>query len=180
MTPDETIGLAHSGAVAGLCPVTEANLGDGIFPAALFRQSGGQFGIGSDSNVQIGAAAELRQLEYAQRLSHRERNVIAETGASTGRTLLAATLAGGAQALGGGRHGLAVGAPADLVTLATANPLYAHLADDRLLDAWVFSAGNALVDCVWARGAKLVEGGRHRDKAALSAGFSQAMARLLQ
>jgi formimidoylglutamate deiminase len=179
MTPDETVALAHTGAVAGLCPLTEGNLGDGTFPAQLFRQAGGHFGVGSDSNVQIGAVAELRQLEYAQRLSHRERNVIAEPGASTGRTLVEQAVAGGAQALGGGPHGLAVGAPADLVTLDTTNPLYAHLADDRMLDAWVFSAGNALVDCVWARGTKLVEGGRHRDRPALAERFRAAMARLL-
>jgi formiminoglutamate deiminase len=179
MTPDETIGLAHTGAVAGLCPITEANLGDGIFPARLFRGAVGHVGIGSDSNVQIGVAAELRQLEYAQRLSHRERNVIAETEGSTGRALFEAAVAGGAQALGGGPHGLAVGAPADLVTLDTQNPLYAHLDDDRLLDAWIFSAGNALVDGVWGRGVKRVEAGRHRDRAALAERFRGAMGRLM-
>jgi formiminoglutamate deiminase len=178
MTPDETIGLAHTGAVAGLCPLTEGNLGDGTFPALLFRESGGHLGVGSDSNVQIGVAAELRQLEYAQRLSHRERNVLAEAGGSTGRALIDAAVAGGAQALGGGPHGLAIGAAADLVTLDVANPLYAHLADDRLLDAWVFSAGNALVDCVWARGVQQVEAGRHRDRPALAARFRSALARL--
>jgi len=179
MTPDETIGLAHCGAVAGLCPITEANLGDGTFPATLYRGAIGRFGVGTDSNVQIGAAAELRQLEYAQRLTHRERNVIAETGGSTGRALIEAAVAGGVQALGGGPHGLAVGAPADLVTLDTGNPLYAHLEDDRLLDAWVFSAGNALVESVWARGVKVVDGGRHRDRPALAERFGRAMARLL-
>ncbi len=177
MTPDETIGLARTGAVAGLCPITEGNLGDGIFPARLFRNAGGAFGVGSDSNVQIGVAAELRQLEYAQRLSHRERNVVAESGGSTGRSLLDSAVAGGAQALGG-QGGLRVGAPADLVTLDSNNPLYAHLSDDRLLDAWVFSAGNALVDGVWARGVKRVENGRHRDRPALAARFAAAMARL--
>jgi formiminoglutamate deiminase len=177
MTPDETVTLARTGAVAGLCPITEGNLGDGIFPARLFRNAGGAFGIGSDSNVQIGVADELRQLEYAQRLSHRERNVIAEPGGSTGRALIDAAVAGGAQALGR-PGGLSVGAPADLVTLDTDNPLYAHLSDDPLLDAWVFSAAGALVDGVWARGVKQVENGRHRDRAALAGRFAAAMARL--
>jgi formiminoglutamate deiminase len=178
MTPEETAALARSGAVAGLCPITEANLGDGIFPAQTFRAASGRFGIGSDSNVQIGVAPELRQLEYAQRLTHRERNVIAETGGSTGRALFEAALEGGAQALGG-PSGLRVGAPADLVTLAADHPLYAHLTDDRLLDAWVFSAGNALVDCVWARGVQCVTGGRHHARAALEQGFRAALARLI-
>jgi formiminoglutamate deiminase len=178
MTQDETAALARSGAVAGLCPITEANLGDGIFPARAFSASGGRFGIGSDSNVQIGVAAELRQLEYAQRLAHRERNVMAEAGGSTARALFEATVAGGARALGRA-YGLRVGAPADLVTLAAEHPLYAHLADDRLLDAWVFSADNALVDCVWARGVRQVTAGRHHDRPALEKKFQAAMARLL-
>jgi cytosine/adenosine deaminase-related metal-dependent hydrolase len=88
-----------------------------------------------------------------------------------------AAIAGGAPALGVG-HGLVVGAPADLVTLDAANPLYAHLADDDLLDAWVFSAGNVLVDGVWAGGVKRVTGGRHHHRPALEAGFRRAMARL--
>ncbi len=179
MTDFETTGLARTGAVAGLCPITEGNLGDGIFPARPFRAAGGRYGIGSDSNVRIGVAAELRQLEYAQRLLHRERNVLAEAGGSTGRALLEAAAAGGAQALGAPMHGLRVGAPADLVTLAADGPLVAHLADDQLLDAWVFSAGNALVDGVWARGVKRVSGGRHHDRAALSERYRAAMATLM-
>ncbi len=87
MTAGETRRWRASGAVAGLCPITEANLGDGIFTAPEFRAAGGRFGIGTDSNVQIGVADELRQLEYAQRLAQRARNVIAATGGSTGRAL---------------------------------------------------------------------------------------------
>jgi formiminoglutamate deiminase len=178
MTPTETEGLARGGAVAGLCPVTEANLGDGIFPARAFVEAGGAFGVGSDSNVRIGVAAELAQLEYAQRLAQRERNVLAEAGGSNGRALVDAAVAGGARALGVG-HGLQVGAPADVVTLAAEHPLYAHLADDALLDAWVFSAGNALVDSVWGRGVRRVTAGRHHDRPALETRFRDALARLV-
>ena len=99
MNDEETRRLARSGAVAGLCPVTEANLGDGVFNAPLFLAAGGAFGVGSDSNVLIGAAAELRQLEYAQRLRDRARNLFARGGGSTGRALYDGALAGGAQAL---------------------------------------------------------------------------------
>ena len=101
MTAAETAALARSGAAAGLCPITEANLGDGLFPAIGYLQAGGIFGIGSDSNVQLGPAAELRQLEYGQRLHHRGRNLLAShEGQSTGRRLFDAALAGGAQASG--------------------------------------------------------------------------------
>ena len=87
MDADETRRLARAGAVAGLCPVTEANLGDGVFNAPDFGAHGGVYGIGTDSNVLIGVAAELRQLEYAQRLRDRARNVCAAADGSTGRAL---------------------------------------------------------------------------------------------
>ena len=112
MTAAETEALAKSGAVAGLCPMTEASLGDGIFPAREFIAAGGHFGVGTDSNVLVGVADELRQLEYAQRLKLRERNVLSGgLGASTGRALFDAALAGGGQALAQPIVGLAEGGP---------------------------------------------------------------------
>ncbi|WP_068092380.1 formimidoylglutamate deiminase, partial [Novosphingobium rosa] len=116
MTVAETRALAATGAVAGLCPITEANLGDGLFPALEFMAAGGRWGVGSDSNVLIDAAEELRWLEYGQRLVQRRRNLHAQKpGAHTGDALLGSALAGGAQALGG-QAALAAGAPADFVT----------------------------------------------------------------
>ena len=120
MTDAETDGFARRGAVAGLCPITEANLGDGTFAAGRFLDADGRFGIGSDSNVLIGVADELRQLEYSQRLAHRERNVLGKTNGSTGRRLFDEALRGGAQALGAGPAGLAPGNAADLVSLDAA------------------------------------------------------------
>ena len=109
-TSGETRDLARSGAVAGLCPVTEANLGDGVFNAADYLRAGGRYGVGSDSNVSIGVAPELRQLDYSQRLRERARNVCAPAGGSTGRAMLEAIWSGGAQALrrpcGGWRPGV--------------------------------------------------------------------------
>ncbi|TIX55909.1 MAG: formimidoylglutamate deiminase, partial [Mesorhizobium sp.] len=100
MTEAETVRMARSGAIAGLCPITEANLGDGTFAAPLFVEHGGRFGVGSDSNVLIGLPDELRQLEYSQRLTHRARNVLAVAGGSAGRALFDAALDGGSAALG--------------------------------------------------------------------------------
>ena len=166
VTPAERSGIAASGAVVGLCPITEANLGDGIFPAAEFAAERGRFGIGSDSNVEISLAGELRLLEYGQRLLHRGRNVMAGgAGRATARSLFDAALAGGAQALGNAVGGLAIGAPADLVTLRGDD---CH--GDELLSAWLFSGdGATMVDRVWARGRLCVVDGRHvrRDELAL-------------
>src|SRR5262245_26678295 len=115
MTADETSRLAASGAVAGLCPITAANLGDGGVPAEAYLAAGGAMGIGTDSNVMIDAAEELRLMEYAQRLTYRRRNVLASSGRpSVGGTLFGKAVQGGARALGV-EGGLAVGAPADLV-----------------------------------------------------------------
>jgi formiminoglutamate deiminase len=160
MTATETIGMARSGAVAGLCPITEANLGDGTFAAPPFMENGGKFGVGSDSNVLIGVADELRQLEYSQRLAHGARNVLAAHGQSNGRALFDAAIAGGGQALGAGPAGIAEGAYADLVSLDPNHPTLAGKAGNAILDAWIF-AGGGKIDCVWARGKKLVSGGRH-------------------
>ena len=178
MTARESDALAARGAVAGLCPVTEANLGDGTFAGAAFAAAGGAFGFGTDSNVAIDAAGELRQLEYSQRLARRARNVLAAPGESTGLALFTRALDGGGAALGQRHAGIAVGAPADLVSLDADHPALAGHGPGTALDAWVFGAGAALVDGVWTRGVKRVAGGRHRDREAVRRRFAAAMARL--
>ena len=180
MTATETEMLARRGAVAGLCPVTEASLGDGIFPAREFLAAGGRFGIGTDSNVLVGVADEMRQLEYGQRLKHRERNVLSGgPGISTGRTLFGAALAGGAQALMQPVVGLQPGARADIVTLDTTHPSLAGRRGDAVLDGWIFAAGSDAVACVWAGGDKVVVGGRHRLRQQARDAFNKAVQRLV-
>jgi cytosine/adenosine deaminase-related metal-dependent hydrolase len=158
--------------------VTEANLGDGIFNAADYLRSDGRYGVGTDSNVSIGVAAELRQLEYAQRLRDRARNVCAPAGGSTGRAMLEAIWSGGAQALRRRSGRLAVGASADIVTFRAEHPTLAGKTDDEVLDAWVFSTGNALVDCVWSSGLKVVVDGRHVFRDQVAERFASTMREL--
>ncbi|WP_375783838.1 formimidoylglutamate deiminase [Bradyrhizobium sp. Pha-3] len=180
MTDREVAALAGSGAVAGLCPVTEASLGDGIFSAREFIAAGGRFGIGTDSNVLVGVADELRQLEYGQRLKHRERNVLSgRPGASTGRALFDHALVGGAQALAQTIVGLAPGARADIVTLDASHPSLAGRSGDAILDGWLFAAGSDAIDCVWAGGDKLVAGGRHRLRDKARERFNASVRRLV-
>jgi formiminoglutamate deiminase len=179
LSRSETESLAKSGAVAGLCPATEANLGDGIFPAAEYLTQQGRIGIGTDSNVQIGAAAELRALEYAQRLSSRSRNVLAGTeGQSTGRTLFEYALCGGAQALGQTKWGICEGGPADLVSLDADDPVFFGRKSDALLDSWIFAAGK--VDYVWRAGRRLVERGQHVAREAVAARYRRALQSVLE
>lgn len=178
MTAGETARLARRGAVVGLCPVTEANLGDGIFDGARFREHGGRFGVGSDSNVSVEAAGELRQLEYSQRLACGERNVLAAPGESTGEALFRAALSGGAAALGQTAVGLVPGATADMVSLDAAHPALCGHGTATAIDAWIFGSGKGLVDCVWTRGEKRVEAGRHRDRDAIARRFAATMAKL--
>ena len=174
LTDDETRRLAASGAVAGLCPVTEANLGDGVFPAVEFLAQGGTFGVGTDSNVLIDAAGELRALEYSQRLTRRGRAVLADREASTGGTLYRRALAGGAQATGG-TTGIAVGQAADFVVLETDDLAYAGRSDDALLDSLVFAGPKRAIRTVWRRGRVVVEAGRHVGRDAIEARYRRAL-----
>lgn len=176
--------VAARGAVVGLCPVTEASLGDGIFAAGEFLGAAGRIGIGSDSNIRVDAAEELRTLEYSQRLALRARNVLAGApGASTGRSLFDLALAGGWQALRpgdpGGGPGIAPGAPFDVVTLAAASVGLIGREEDALLDSWIFAGGRELVDCVWRAGTKVVSGGRHRDRTDIERRYGAALRTLL-
>jgi formimidoylglutamate deiminase len=178
ITEVETQRLAASGAVAGLCPITEANLGDGIFPAQAYLARGGRMGIGTDSNVLVDAAGELRALEYAQRLNTRSRNVLAgAVGRSTGRTVFDAALAGGAQALGQHAFGLRAGAAADLVSLDANNPAFYGRKADALLDSWIFAGGT--VDCVWRAGRAVVRQGRHIARDEIAGRYRRAVESVL-
>lgn len=176
---DETTRMAESGAVAGLCPITEANLGDGIFPAKDYAAQDGIFGVGSDSQIEINAAGELRQLEYSQRLIHRARNVLSSPSRqSTGRTLYEGALAGGAQALGRNAGAIEAGRLADIVVLDRDHPNLAHLSGDRWLDAYLFTGPQRVIRDVFVAGEHVVTGGEHRNRARSAKRYKEVLARL--
>ncbi len=178
MAPAETMALAASGAVAGLCPITEANLGDGIFDGVRFVGAGGRFGVGSDSNVRISLSEELRGLEYSQRLAGRGRAMLAEAGRSTGGVWGEGVCAGGGPAGGGGGGAIAVGEWADLVVLDTAGPDMAGAVGDTLLDTFIFAGDDRMVTDLWSAGRHVVQGGRHVARAGIVARYREAMGRL--
>jgi formiminoglutamate deiminase len=176
----EASRLAACGAVAGLCPITEANLGDGVFPATKYLAAGGAFGIGTDSNVSIRVADELRQLEYSQRLMHRARNVIGSGDSrSTGRVLFEGAVRGGAQALGVTVAGIVAGAHADFFSLSGDSSAFEHRREDALLDSWIFAGGNNCIDSVWRAGRKLVSSGEHEARDEVAARYRTTLQRLL-
>jgi cytosine/adenosine deaminase-related metal-dependent hydrolase len=177
MTEDETRRLAASGAVAGLCPLTEASLGDGHFNGVEYFAGGGRFGVGSDSNIQVGAAAELRMLEYSQRLRRHTRNVFAHEGESTGTRIYREACCGGAQALGRAIGAIEAGKRADIVVLDAAHPDMTGGAATAL-DAYVFVAGEALVKEVMVGGEVVVSGGRHRQRDDITVRYRETMQRL--
>ena len=178
MVPAETLGLAATGAVAGLCPITEANLGDGTFDALRFAAAGGRWGVGSDSNLRISLVEELRLLEYSQRLQHRGRALLATPDQSTGRVLLDSAVRGGAQAAGRGAGGIAPGGWADLLALDMTATDLDGVQGDAILDAWIFAGDDRMVADVWSAGRHLVSGGRHRARDAITARYRSVMARL--
>ena len=178
MAAFETEALARSGAVAGLCPITEANLGDGIFDGVRFAAAGGVFGVGSDSNVRISLSEELRLYEYSQRLLHRGRAMLGTAEKSTGRILYETACRGGALAGGRESGGVAVGHWADLLALDGSGPDLAGSAGDTILDTFVFAGDDRMVAEVWSAGRHIVSGGRHARRAEIREAYGRVMARL--
>lgn len=178
MRPHETERLAATGAVAGLCPITESNLGDGIFDGVRWTGTGGRFGVGSDSNVRISLAEELRTLEYSQRLRDRSRAALAEPGRSTGRRLYEDAVRGGAQAAGRGAGRIEAGAWADLVALDGSAVDLIGREGDTILDTWIFAGSDALVSDVWSAGRHVVSAGAHRKREKIVRRYAATIERL--
>jgi formimidoylglutamate deiminase len=175
----EVGALARSGAVAGLCPTTEANLGDGFFRLPEFLAHGGAFGVGSDSNVSTAAIEELRWLEYGQRLAHRRRSVATSPAApSPGLALYQGAVAGGARASGRRIAGLAAGERADLVVIDAATPFLLARGPDQLADAIVFGGNANPVRDVYVGGTRVIADGRHAHEAAVQAAYRAVAERL--
>jgi formimidoylglutamate deiminase len=177
--PAEIAGMAQSGAVVGLCPTTEANLGDGIFPAAEFLRLGGRFGIGSDSHISVSPVEDLRWLEYAQRLTTHRRAVLAnDAQRSTGRRLVEDAARGGAAACGADDASIAPGGAADIVVLDTTHPLLVARQGDALLDSWIFAGNAPLVRHVIVGGKVMIRDFRHAKEEDVARNFRSAMQRL--
>ena len=180
VTEEEARRLAESGAVAGLCPTTEANLGDGVFPAPAYLEAGGAFGIGSDSHISVSPIEELRWLEYGQRLTARRRNLLAggSEASSVGARLFRGAVAGGAQALGRPIGRLAPGARADLVVVDPERPNLHGRSDDLFLDALVFAGNDNPVTGVMVGGGWVVRDGHHPREEEIFRAYKTAVAEL--
>ncbi len=176
MDDSELRDLAGSGAVAGLCPITEANLGDGIFRATEFARAGGRFAVGSDSNVEITLFGELRMLDYSQRLRDNSRAALAEPERSAGRVLFEQAARHGAQAAGRDAGALAPGRVADLLGVETDNPWIAGRRGDAALDSLIFGGkGGRCIGDVWAAGRHVVSAGRHARRDIIATRFRTAL-----
>ncbi|MGX1740727.1 formimidoylglutamate deiminase [Bosea sp. NPDC055353] len=175
----ERDGVARSGAVAGLCPITESSLGDGIFDGIRYAQAGGAYGVGSDSNIQIDAGSELRQLEYSQRLRDRRRALFAEETASTGLALWQGACAGGARACGRAIGAIAPGHRADFITLDTDHPTLVGRGGAEAVDSAIFAANAMPLRDVVVGGRRVVAEGRHLARDSVRTRFAGVMRRLL-
>ena len=176
MTESETLAVANSGAVVGICPATEGNLGDGFFNAVEYLKANGQFGIGSDSHISISPTEELRWLEYGQRLKYRSRNVLSGGyDRSTGHTLFTKSAMGGAQACGHNSGEIAVGKRADFIVLDTNHPLLCERNGDELLDSWIFSGNNNTVRDVYVGGKHVIKDGQHAQQNEIAKRFKATL-----
>ena len=177
---DEVTAMARSGAVAGLCLTTEANLGDGIFPAVDFLAQGGRMGIGSDSHVSLSVVEELRWLEYGQRLRDQRRNRLYRGDQPmVGRTLYDASLVGGAQALGQPVGELTVGKRADWLVLDGQDPYIAMAEGDGILNRWLFAGSDRQVRDVMVNGRWVVRQGQHAHEEESRQAFAGVLRALL-
>jgi formimidoylglutamate deiminase len=177
---DEVASMAKSRAVAGLCLTTEANLGDGIFPAVDYIAQGGRWGIGSDSHVSLSVVEELRWLEYGQRLRDQRRNRLYRPDQPmVGRTLYDAALVGGAQAMGQPIGALEVGKRADWLVLDGNDPYLATASGDAILNRWLFAGGDRQIREVMVGGRWVIRDGRHADEEESSRAFAQVLRELL-
>ena len=179
MTEAETARLARSGATAGLCPTTEANLGDGIFPAVGYMREGGAIAIGSDSHISVSPAEDIRMLEYSQRLRDRTRNALAGgPGQSTGRSLFDAACKGGAQSMAQPMGVLAPGYRADIAVLDGDHPALIGRSRDDALDSWIFSGGNPCVKDMIVAGRHIMKDRHHAREDEIARNFRAAIRRL--
>jgi formimidoylglutamate deiminase len=179
MNEQETDGLAASRAIAGLCPTTEANLGDGIFNGQRFLAQGGSFAIGSDSHISVSVAEELRQFEYSQRLKLQRRNVLAgQPNCSTGRRIFEAAASSGARCIAQPQGAIKEGLRADIVVLDSDHPSLIGRTGDSVLDSWIFSGGNACVKDVFVGGRHVVKDRQHVAEQSIARRFAKAIADL--
>ncbi len=178
MLPHETVALARSGAIAGLCPITEASLGDGIFDGVRWFEAGGRIAIGSDSNIRISLSEELRQLEYSQRLRDRSRAALAAPEASTGRRLFESASRGGATAAGRSCGSIAEGQWADLLSLDPCHIDLEGLEGDTLFDSFVFAGDRGMISDVWSAGRHMVREGRHIARDEITSAYGRAARQL--
>ena len=178
MTKAETIGLAKTGAVVGLCPITESNLGDGIFNGPTFLKANGKFGIGSDSNINISLTEELRTLEYSQRLRDQQRNVMVQGDGSVGEALYLGAASNGAQAITRQAGSIAPGKLADLVAINSCHPSLFALRDSQLMDGLVFAAKDTVITDVWSAGRHQVRTGVHVAEDIIKASYFDTISNL--
>lgn len=176
---NELKSIAKTHAVAGLCPTTEANLGDGIFPSVAFEQAGGRWGIGSDSHVSLSIVEELRTLEYGQRLRDQQRNRLYQVGQPrVGDYLFSQALNGGNQAC----HvalGLAVGNRADFMVLDETHPFVAASESQDLLNRWLFACSDQVIKDVFVAGQQVVKDFQHKHDMSSRCDFTQVIKRVM-
>ena len=175
----ESRSLAETGAVIGLCPITEANLGDGVFNGEKWLNEGGKFGIGTDSNVKISLFEEIRTLEYSQRLKYGKRIVLKKNNSgSIGRDLIESILDGGQLASGRKTGKIKVGFWADILALDLSSLHYSSLSNDEKLNYLIFSENEKIIDSVFSAGRWVVKEGKHVDRKKIMAKYFQSLKKI--
>jgi len=178
MSDHEIKMAATSGATVGLCPTTEADLGDGLFRTTDWLRAGGQLAVGSDSNVRISVAEELRLLEYNERLASGRRNVLSGPDTTCGRFLYQHAAQAGGIAVNQPVGQLDTGYRADLLELDGDHELLGGRRPDTTLDSWIFAGDRTMIKSVWVAGQCVIRHGEHSREDSIRATFASAIRRL--
>ena len=181
LTPAETQAIARSGATVAICPTTEANLGDGLFPLREYLDAGGRWGIGSDSHISVSPVEELRWLEYGQRLNTRHRNIAVRADSpSVGETLMRDVVRSARNSTGHAIGSFVVDDYADAVVLDPDAPALFGARPEDAIDRWIFSGNRPMVRDVYVGGRRVVENGLHRQRVEVAQRYRAAMAELMR
>ncbi len=178
-TTEEIAKMARANAVVVICPITEANLGDGIFPMRDFVQNNGHFSIGTDSNVAIALSQELQILEYSQRLKYQARAVLSTKTQSSGRFLCEQSWQGGAMSLGRNNGKIAIGCDADLISIDLNQVNFQGKNGDNILDSWIFNQNSQNISQVWVKGRETITNGRHKNHEKIQAKYLHSLKQIL-
>jgi len=180
LTENETVSIAQSGANVVICPTTEGNLGDGIFPLRKFQELGGKWSIGTDSHVSLNPLEELRLLDYGQRLTSHKRNTYnsANQGDSGLYAVEMASTAGRKAMNNYEEKFFEIGKPLNACIYNHKAPLIGTSSIENMASTLVYSSDASMQSGTIVNGKEIVKNGKHINDESISNKFFETLKEL--